>query len=61
MKSNFPYIPPSEGKNIPPGKSEDRLPPPSRLIDEKISDESDSEAKADSAHKPAGLSNPFWN
>jgi hypothetical protein len=60
MKSNFPYIPPSEGKNIPPGQSEERL-PPSRFIDEKISDESDSEAKADSAHKPAGLSNPFWN
>jgi hypothetical protein len=59
MKSNFPYIPP-EDNNIPPGNNEERL-PPSRFIDEKISDESDSEAKADSAHKPAGLSNPFWN
>ena len=59
MKSNFPYIPP-EDKNPPAGDNEERL-PPSRFIDEKISDESDSEAKADSAHKPAGLSNPFWN
>jgi hypothetical protein len=60
MKSNFPYIPPS-GKNIAPGKDEERLPPTSRFMDEKISDESDSETLADSAHKPAGLSNPFWN
>jgi hypothetical protein len=61
MKSNFPYIPP-EGKNVLPGQSsEERLPPQSRFIDEKISDESDSEAQADSAHKPAGLNNPFWN
>ncbi len=58
MKSNFPYIPPS-GKDLLPG--EERLPPPSRFIDEKISDESDSETQADSAHKPAGLNNPFWN
>ncbi len=34
---------------------------PSRFIDEKISDESDSESQADKAHKPAGLNNPFWN
>jgi hypothetical protein len=33
----------------------------SRLTDEKISDESGTEAKADRALAPAGLSNPFWN
>jgi len=60
MKSNLPYIPRS-GNAIPPGTSEEPLPPPSRFIDEKISDESDSETRADSAHKPAGLNNPFWN
>ena len=60
MKSNFPYTP-TPGKNIAPGNGEERLPPPSRFIDEKISDESGSETQADSAHKPAGLSNPFWN
>ncbi|HET6179882.1 MAG TPA: hypothetical protein VFE61_23365 [Candidatus Sulfotelmatobacter sp.] len=36
-------------------------PPPSRFIDEKISDESGTETRADSALKPAGLKNPFWN
>jgi hypothetical protein len=35
--------------------------PSSRFIDEKISDESDTETLADSALKPTGLSNPFWN
>ena len=34
---------------------------PSRLTDEKISDESGTEATADSALAPAGLDNPFWN
>jgi hypothetical protein len=33
----------------------------SRLTDEKISDESGTEAKADKAMAPAGLKNPFWN
>jgi len=33
----------------------------SRLLDEKISDESGTEAKTDSALAPAGLKNPFWN
>lgn len=33
----------------------------SRLLDEKISDESGTEAKADRALAPAGLNNPFWN
>ncbi len=35
--------------------------PSSRLIDEKISDESGTEATADRALAPAGLKNPFWN
>jgi len=35
--------------------------PPSRFIDEKISDESGTETSSDSALKPAGLNNPFWN
>jgi hypothetical protein len=60
MKSNIPYTP-SPGNDILPGASEERLPPPSRFIDEKISDESGTETKADSALKPAGLNNPFWN
>jgi hypothetical protein len=34
---------------------------PSRLTDEKISDESGTEATADRALAPAGLNNPFWN
>jgi hypothetical protein len=34
--------------------------PSSRLIDEKISDDSGAEAKMDNALKPAGLKNPFW-
>jgi hypothetical protein len=33
----------------------------SRLTDEKISDESGTEATADQALAPAGLKNPFWN
>jgi hypothetical protein len=48
----------------PPGKDEKKpqmLAPSSRLTDEKISDESDTETVADSALKPAGLNNPFWN
>jgi hypothetical protein len=43
-------------------KEEQTAPPsPSRFIDEKISDESGTETKTDSALKPAGLKNPFWN
>jgi hypothetical protein len=34
--------------------------PGSRLIDEKISDDSGTEAKSKSALAPAGLKNPFW-
>jgi hypothetical protein len=55
MKSQYPFDPT-------PGKSEEvSAPPPSRLTDEKISDESGTESKADSALAPAGLNNPFWN
>jgi hypothetical protein len=35
--------------------------PSSRLTDEKISDDSGTEAKANSALAPAGLKNPFWS
>lgn len=55
MKSEYPY-------NPTPGKNEDlKAPSPSRFIDEKISDESGTETKSDSALAPAGLKNPFWN
>jgi len=58
MKSEHPFIPT-------PGKKDELVgpppPPPSRFIDEKISDESGTETKADSALAPAGLKNPFWN
>ena len=53
MKSEYPFNP-TPGKNEP-------LKVPSRFIDEKISDESGTETKADSAMAPAGLKNPFWN
>ena len=55
MKSEHPY-------NPTPDSNDERIaPPPSRFIDEKISDESGSETKIDSALAPAGLKNPFWN
>lgn len=54
MKSEYPY-PPA------PKKDELSAPAPSRFIDEKISDESDTESNSDSALRPAGLNNPFWN
>ena len=55
MKSEYPF-------NPTPGKKDELIaPPPSRFIDEKISDESGAETNADSAMKPAGLKNPFWN
>ena len=56
MKSNHPFSPPKPEK-----EEEEKIAPPSRFIDEKISDESGTETKADSALKPAGLKNPFWN
>lgn len=55
MKSDYPFC---------PGKSDNDpeiTAPPSRFIDEKISDESGTESNSDSAMKPAGLINPFWN
>ena len=55
MKSEYPFSPTL-------GKKDGLIaPPPSRLIDEKISDESGAETKSDSALAPAGLKNPFWN
>jgi len=55
MKSEYPFNPtPSRKDKLIP-------PPPSRFIDEKISDESGTEATTDSALAPAGLKNPFWN
>jgi hypothetical protein len=32
----------------------------SRLLDEKVSDNTGTETKVDSAFAPAGLKNPFW-
>jgi len=54
MNSQHPFTPT-------PGKKEEVKSPTSRFIDEKISDESGTETKADSAMAPAGLKNPFWN
>jgi len=42
-------------------RQEELKAPSSRLTDEKISDESGTEANADKAMAPAGLKNPFWN
>lgn len=56
MKSEYPFPPTNAGK-----KDELSAPPPSRFIDEKISDESGTETQTDSALRPAGLKNPFWN
>ena len=43
-----------------PSREEERMAPSSRLIDEKISDDSGTEARADKTFAPTGLSNPFW-
>jgi hypothetical protein len=59
MKSNYPFSPVSPGEGD--KKEEQKIAPPSRFIDEKISDESGTETNSDSALKPAGLKNPFWN
>ncbi len=40
---------------------EDPQTPSSRLQDEKISDDSGTETKTNSALAPAGLKNPFWS
>ncbi|HKH98228.1 MAG TPA: hypothetical protein VJ999_03890 [Candidatus Sulfotelmatobacter sp.] len=55
MKSDYPFSPSN------PEKGTELNAPSSRFIDEKISDETGTETKADSALKPAGLKNPFWN
>ncbi len=55
MKSDYPFT-------STPGKNDERSAPPSRFIDEKISDETGTETNAaESALAPAGLNNPFWN
>jgi hypothetical protein len=54
MKSEYPSNP------TPSYCQEDPQPHSSRLMDEKMSDDSDAEARIDSALKPAGLKNPFW-
>jgi hypothetical protein len=55
MKSEYPYSR-TNGE-----KSEELSAPTSRFTDEKISDDSDTESRSDSALAPAGLKNPFWN
>jgi len=55
MNSNHAIFPAKDGK-----KKEELAAPPSRLIDEKISEESCIESQSDSALRPAGLTNPFW-
>jgi len=54
MKSECPTPP------MPPFREEEMHMPPSRLTDEKISDDSGAEAQTKSALAPAGLKNPFW-
>ena len=54
MKSEY-NTPPST-----PYPGEEFKAPSSRLLDEKISDDTGTEAKVDSAFAPAGLKNPFW-
>ncbi|MFZ0771270.1 MAG: hypothetical protein WCA49_25355 [Candidatus Sulfotelmatobacter sp.] len=55
MKSEYP------SPTMPSYCQEDIHAPSSRLLDEKISDDSGTEAKTNSALAPAGLKNPFWN
>jgi hypothetical protein len=45
---------------MPPYREEEPHAPSSRLLDEKISDDSGAEAKTNSALAPAELKNPFW-
>jgi hypothetical protein len=54
MKSEYPCPP------MPSYREEELRAPSSRLTDEKISDDSGTEAKTNSALAPAGLKNPFW-
>jgi hypothetical protein len=55
MKSEYPT------PTTPSYCQEDPKAPSSRLLDEKISDDSGAETKTNSALAPAGLKNPFWN
>lgn len=55
MKSEYP-APSNRGE-----EREEMSTSASRLTDEKISDESGTEAYVDKALAPAGLNNPFWN
>lgn len=55
MNLNHSSFPRNEDK-----KKDELAAPPSRFIDEKISEESCAETQSDSAMKPAGLTNPFW-
>jgi hypothetical protein len=55
MKSEYPSL------TMPSYCQEDPHAPSSRLLDEKVSDDSGTETKVNSALAPAGLKNPFWN
>jgi hypothetical protein len=55
MKSQYP------DPAMPSYCQEDPEAPSSRLTDEKISDDSGTETKTNSALAPAGLKNPFWS
>jgi hypothetical protein len=55
MKSEYPC------PTMPSYCQEDLGAPSSRLQDEKISDDSGTEAMSNSALAPAGLKNPFWS
>jgi hypothetical protein len=55
MKSEYPFPTANDAKK------EELNVRSARFIDEKISEESCTESQADSAMKPAGLNNPFWN
>jgi hypothetical protein len=55
MKSEFP------SPALPSCCQEDTDAFSSRLLDEKVSDDSGAETTTDSALAPAGLKNPFWS
>jgi hypothetical protein len=46
--------------SMPSEREEELQAPSSRLLDEKISDDTGTETILDRALKPAGLRNPFW-
>ena len=55
MKSEHPF------STVPSCCQENLEAPSSRLLDEKVSDDSGAETITDSALAPAGLKNPFWS